>query len=69
MLEKWKKAVDKGKRFVVFSTEFSNKFDSSLYILIVAKLNAYVLSLSALNLITNYLSQRQQRTEINYTYS
>ena len=34
-----------------------------------AKLNAYGFSFNLLKLINNYLSQRNQRTKINHSYS
>ena len=44
-------------------------FDCLSHELILAKLNAYGFSLSALKLIDNYLSNWQQRTKINKSYS
>ena len=37
--------------------------------LLVAKLDAYGVGKTALNLISNYLSHRKQRTKIGFTYS
>ena len=69
MLEQWKSEVDKGKVFGTLLTDLSKAFDCLSHELIIAKLNAYGFSLTALNLIQNYLSKRQQRTKINQSYS
>ena len=69
MIEKWKKSVDKGKRFGTLLTDLSKAFDCLPHDLIIAKLNAYGFSLSASKLIHNYLSHRKQRTKINSSYS
>ena len=69
MLEKWKSSVDKGKVFGALLTDLSKAFDCLSHELIIAKLNAYELSLSALKLIQSYLSERKQRTKINQAYS
>ena len=69
MLEKWKSSVDKGKVFGVVLTDLSKAFDCLSHELIIAKLNAYGFSLSALKLMQSYLSERKQRTEINQAYS
>ena len=62
-------SVDKGKVFGVLLTDLSKAFDCLSHELIVAKLNAYGFSLSALKLMQNYLVERKQRTKINQTYS
>ena len=49
--------------------DLSKTFDCLSHELIIAKLSAYGFSLSALKLIHNYLSKRQQRTKINQSYS
>ena len=38
-------------------------------IFIITKLNAYIFSLPALNLIQNYVANRKQRTKVNDSYS
>ena len=50
MLEKWKSSVDKGKAFSVLLTDVEKAFE-----LIIAKLNTYEFSLSALKLKQCYL--------------
>ena len=69
MLEKWKSSVDKGKEFGMLLTDLSKVFDCLSHELIIAKLNAYGFSLSALKLMQSYLSERKQRTKINEAYS
>ena len=69
MLEKWKSSVDKGKVFRVLLTDLSKAFDCLSHELIIAKLNAYGFSLSALKLMQSHLSERKQRTKINQAYS
>ena len=69
MLEKCKSSVDKGKVFGVILTDLSKAFDCLSHELIIAKLNAYGFSLSALKLMQSYLSERKQKTKINQAYS
>ena len=65
MLEKWQGAVDDRKVFAAILADLSSVFDCFFYELIIAKINAYGFSLPALKLIYDYLSKRQQRTEID----
>ena len=69
MLERWRPSVDKGKVFEVLLTDLSKVFDCLSHELIIAKLNTYGFSLSALKLMQSYLSERKQRTKINQAYS
>ena len=69
LLEKWKTCVDQKQICGALLTDFSKAFDCLPHDLIIAKLNAYGFSLSALRLIHDYLSNRKQRTKINLTYS
>ena len=69
MLEKWKRSVDNGKAFDVLLTDLSKAFDCLDHELLIAKLNAYGFSLTASKLIHDYLSNRNQRTKINLSYS
>ena len=50
-------------------TDLSKAFDCLDHELLIAKLNAYDFSLTALKLVHNYLSNRKQRTKINPKYS
>ena len=61
--------MDKGKAFGVLLTDLSKAFHCLSHELIIAKLNAYGFSLSALKLMQSYLSERKQRTKINQAYS
>ena len=69
MLGKWKSSVDKGKVFGAVLTDLFKAFDCLSHELIIAKLNAYGFSLSALKLMQNYLVERKRRTKINQAYS
>ena len=67
MLEKWKRSVDNSKMFGVLLTNLSKTCDCLDHELLIAKLNAYGFSLTALKLVHNYLSNRKQQTKINST--
>ena len=60
MLETWKRSVDKGKVFGALLTDLSKAFDCIDHELLTAKLNAYGVSLTALRLVNDYLSNRKQ---------
>ena len=55
MIDKWKKAVDNHKVFGEVLTDLSKAIDCVCHDWLIAKLNAYGLSLPALKLITDYL--------------
>ena len=69
MLEKWKRSVYNGKAFGALLTDLSKAFDCLDHKLLIAKLNAYGFSLTASELIRDYLSNRKQRNKINSSYS
>ena len=69
MLEHWKSDDDKKQVFGAFLTDLLKAFDYLSHKIIIAILNVYGFSLSALKLIHNYLSKRPQRTKINQSYS
>ena len=69
MIDKWKKAVDNNKVFGAVLTDLSKGFDCLCHDLLVAKLNVYDLSLSALKMIQDYLQARKQRNKIGSSYS
>ena len=63
MKDKWKKAVDSNKAFGTVFTDLSKVFDCIYHNLLIAKLNAYGLSLPALKLM-DYHQNRNQITKI-----
>ena len=63
------KKIDNGKMFGALLTDLSKAFDCLDHELLIAKLNAYGFSLTALRLVHSYLSNRKQRTKINSSYS
>ena len=69
LIEKWKSTVDSGKPFGALLMDLSKPFDCLPHELLLAKLNAYGFSLSALRLICSYLFNRQQRTKTNASCS
>ena len=69
MLEKWKGAVGNNKVFAALLTDLPKAFDCISHDLLIAKLNAYGLSLSVLKLVHSYLQNRKQRTKIGSSYS
>ena len=69
MLEKWKRAVDNNKVFGALVTDLSKVFDCISHDLLIAKLKAYGLSLSALKLVHSYLQNRKQRRKIGSSFS
>ena len=68
MLEKWKHAVDIKKVFGAFLTDLSKAFDCICDDLLIAKLNAFGLSLPALKLVHNYLQNSKHRTKNGTAY-
>ena len=69
MLEKWRSAIDNKKSFGALLTDLSKAFDCLSHDLLIAKLNAYGFSMSALRFVYSYLKNRKQRTKINSDYS
>ena len=69
MVKKWKKSVDEGKTFAALLTDLSKTFDCLPYNFIIASLNVFGFSFSAVRLIQSYLSNRKQRAKINSTYT
>ena len=69
ILEKWKDAVDNKKFFRALLTDLSKAFDCICHDLLIAKLNAYGLSLLTLKLVHNYLQNCKQRTKNGTAYS
>ena len=69
MLEKLKTFLDKGMHTGMLLTDLSKAFDCISHELLIAKLYAYGFTKESLNLISDYLCQRKQRTKIRDKYS
>ena len=69
MIEKWRKALDKGHNAAAVLTDLSKAFDCMNHELLIAKLEAYGLSKSALNLVYSYLKGRSQNVNVNGSFS
>ena len=69
MLEKWKKAVDKGNVFGALLTDLTEAFDCLSHELITAKLDIHGFIFNSLKLINSFLSHRKQRSKIKHFYS
>ena len=65
MVEKWKESIYKGGFAAGVLMDLSKAFDTINHALLIAKLYAYGFSLSSLEIIYDYLSDRFQRTKIN----
>ena len=68
LLEKWSLNLDQGLVFGVLLTELSKTFDCLSHELLVAKLSAYGVDISAVRFINDYLTNRKQRTKIEDHY-
>ena len=64
MLEKWKNTLDKGKHVGAVFMDLSKTFDTKNHDLLIAKLEAYRFSNSALLFMLSYLKNRSQRINI-----
>ena len=69
LVEKWKEILDKKGFSAAILMDLSKAFDTLDHDLLLAKLNAYGFSRDALSLVYNYLSNRKQRTKINFQFS
>ena len=69
MLEKWKKAVDKGEYTSALFMDLSKAFDTINHDLLLAKLKTYGFSQSPVKLMHSYLKNRKQQVQINYKLS
>ena len=58
MLEKWKRSIDNGKMFGALLTDLSKPSDCLDHELLIAKLNAYGFSLTALKLVQSLIKQK-----------
>ena len=69
MLGKWKKALDNKVAFWSIINWSFKGFACLNHELLIAKLHAYGLSLSSLELVHDYLLNRKQRSKVNSKYS
>ena len=69
LVEKWRKTLDNKGKIGTILMDLSKAFDSLPHDLLLAKLEAYGFSLSALMLMNDYLSDRFQRVNIGSKYS
>ena len=69
MVEKWREAIDKNGAFGALLTDLSKAFDCIVHDLLIAKLHALGFNLNSLNFVSNYLTNRKQRTRIENEYS
>ena len=63
MIGKWKHALDKGKKVGTIFMDLSKAFDTLNNNLLLAKLNEYGFSFSAIKFIQSYLLERFQRVK------
>ena len=68
MIEKWKHALDKGKKVGTIFMDLSKAFDTLNHNLLLAKLNAYCFSFNATKFVQSYLSERFQGVNINNNF-
>ena len=69
MTEDWRSALDQKQDVGVVTIDLSKAFDSIGHNLLLAKLKAYGLNSSAVDLIRSYLQERQQRVKCDDVYS
>ena len=69
LLEKFKKAINKGNQFGAPLTDLSKAFDYVDHKLLIAKIYEYGVSSYALNISSSYQKQRPKRTKINDCFS
>ena len=68
-MQVWQEEIDKSGFVGTILMDLSKAYDCLPHDLLVAKLEAYGVGKAALNLISNYLSHRKQRTKIGSSYS
>ena len=69
MIEKWKHALDKGKRVGTIFMDLFQAFDKLNHNLLLAKLDLYSFSFNAIKFVQSYLSEQFQRVNINNNFS
>ena len=65
MKDRWKKAASSSKVFGAILTDLTKAFYCVCHDLLVAKLNAYGLSLAVLKVIQDYVLNRKQRKKLD----
>ena len=69
MLQRWKKALNKGGYICAIFMDLSKAFDTLNHKLLIAKLGAYGFDTKALYYIKSYLDNRKQRVRVNRNFS
>ena len=69
MLEKWKRALDRGNFVDPIFMDLSKAFDTLYHDLLIAKPEAYELSTNSIRYIRSYSNQRLQRTAVKNSFS
>ena len=69
LLEKWKKALDKGENVCTIFMDLSKAFNSVNHNLLLAKLKTYGFAENALKLMCSYLKDWRQAVQINNNFS
>ena len=69
MLEKSKRALDKGEYVSALFMDLSKTFNTINHDLLIAKLKAYGFSKEPLKLIKSYLKNRKRKVQINNKFS
>ena len=69
MIEKWHESVEKGSDFGALVTDLSKTFDCLPRERLITKLNAYGFEMKSLNLIYDFLSNRNQKIKVGGVYS
>lgn len=69
LVEKWKKMIDEKGYAGAILMDLSKAFDTINHELLIAKLCAYGIEKSSLDILYSYLSDRWQRTKVNNAFS
>ena len=69
MIEGWRHCLDNSGAIVVVVMDLLKAYDCIPHDLLIAKLYAYGLDTSALNLLHSYLSNRKQRVKVNNCFN
>ena len=69
MLEKWKRALDKGECISALFMDLSKAFDTINHDLLIVKPKAYGFSKEALKLMKIYLRNKKQKGQIKHKFN